>query len=81
MKLNAEIESRKQLSFLEVVQLVDAAIAAKNWPSIDYAYNTLTGWFPSSTSGFLIFRGGSHVAVHHRNNPDLRLLIICEVKR
>lgn len=78
-KLKTEIENAEVLTASEKANLFDLMAEAAKCQTIERVYNIATAYFGSRESAFEIYRGGHHVAVHHRARPSLRVLMIAEI--
>jgi hypothetical protein len=70
--LNATIESTIGLTLDEAAALKAAACGCMNMESLDKACSELRAWFP----GWIVYRGGSHVAVHRTSGGDRLVFIV-----
>lgn len=52
-------------------QKIARHLAQQSFTSLDRAREELACWLP----GWLVYRGGSHVAVHRQSGDDLRVIL------
>ena len=71
--MNIELQNVSGLTEDELTAVRHVAKQGSFFRGIDHAYRETSAWF----SGWVVYRGGSHVAIHRDSNSP-RVLLISE---